>query len=174
MSEKFDSLYNELKSLGVISHHGNRVMTYSAGHGQVRYWKLDELEDGRLELSDDGLSFVFNNAVINKNDNGAPISLVADNTMVFKFPSQKKLAEIHNTSYPEEFVVEMEEVLSNKQEDWLSSHYNDKLKVFTDAIKRNVSQIKKSASVEEIRKACVDVANWACFCYYLGKGGDEA
>ena len=172
MSEKFDMLYDALKREHVISLYHNRVMFYDEGYGEIQFWVLSEKED-KLTISNKGVSISFDGWSLNLNDDGKAtgISLKLGETVVatMKFPSKAKIIQNHNHFYIEEFATEMSCALDKSTEqkgDWADCAWD----TLQTGLKSNLGKLKKKTEKEELRKSCVDLANYAAMMYYIFGG----
>lgn len=169
MSEKLDNIINELKAVGMITLYGNRIMGYKSGAGEIQPWNIkDSSNEGSLIIYNDCAEIEFDSYEIEQN-RGMTCKKGDAVVLSFKFPSQKRIIENHNTFYVEEFCSQMEQALSENVEskgDWYSK-FGEKAKTFIEGSKRNLSHIKQSSTKEEVQKACVDAANYIMMCYYL-------
>ncbi len=173
MSEKYNEFYENLKSLGLISLYGNRIMIYKEGYGEIGYLHLDETEDGHLRVYDSSINMVFDNYEIVKTQDGRPHHMVIEGSLTIQFPSPKKIRDHRNEFYPEEFLIGMQKALLEKEEDWYIAYYGQKPKVLLDGAKRNLSHVKTTAPREEIQKAFIDAANYCMMGYYLVEGAKK-
>ena len=163
MSEKYDSLFKELKDRNLISLYYNRVMFYDEGFGEIQFWNLAEDSD-YLILENMGVSIYFDKwelsdkcLYIHKND-----------TIVgcFKLPSDRKIIANHNHFYIEQFAVDMSEILDSNVEqkgDWACCSFDTAEK----GLKHNLGKLKKSSNRDDFKKSCVDLANYAAMSFYL-------
>lgn len=166
MSEKFDNLYNELKSRHLISLYYDRVMFYNDGTGEIQFWKLDANSDRNLILKNKGVMVFFNSWTFEEERRLLHVFLNEAEVATFKFPSEAKIANNHNHFYIEEFAAEMSAALQQalpQKGDWADCS----AETVENGLKHNLGKLKKGTESEEFRKSCVDLANFAAMAYYL-------
>ena len=174
MSAKLDVLHDALKREHVISLYHDRVMFYNDGFGEIQFWTLSETED-KLVISNKGVSISFDGWSLTLNDEGKAngISLKLGDVVVatMKFPSPTKIIQNHNHFYIEEFATDMSYTLDKNVEqkgDWADCTWE----TVQTGLKSNLGKLKKKTEKEELRKACIDLANYAAMMYYIF-GGDQ-
>lgn len=166
MSEKLDNLYNELKSRHLISLYYDRVMFYDEGVGEIQFWTLDANSDGNLILKNKGVMVFFNSWTFEEERRLLHVFLNEAEVAAFKFPSEVKIAVNHNYFYIEQFAAEMTEALQQvlpQKGDWAYCS----AEIVEEGLKHNFGKLKKKTEIEEFKKSCVDLANYAAMAYYL-------
>ncbi len=157
---KREDLFNELKERNLITLYYDRVMFYDEGYGEIQFWKLDEDSDF-LILENKGVSVYFDKwefsdkcLYVYKND-----TIIGS----FKLPNEKKIASNHNHFYVDNFAVDMSETLDNnysEKGDWAYCNVEQVVSL----LKKNVDNLD---SKKDIKKSCVDIANFAMMTFYL-------
>jgi len=169
MSEKLESLFKELKDKHYISLYYNRVMVYNEGFGEIQFWTLSDSGD-ILCISNKGVDILFDRWEFRPPEEGKPefLTLYLDNKLVtkLKMPKLSRIIANHNNFYIEEFVKKMISILEEnvrEKGDWADFNYDDAL----INIEKNLAKLKNKTSEEEVRKSCIDIANYAAMSYYL-------
>ena len=165
MSEKFDNLYNELKSRHSISLYRNRVMFYNDGAGEIQFWNLEDAAEDTLLLKNKGVQVFFDSWKFEE-DGTLHVLRNEVEIAVFKLPTDTRIAVNHNYFYIEEFAVEMSAALQQalpQKGDWADCS----AETVENGLKHNLGKLKKKTGIEEFRKSCIDLANYAAMAYYL-------
>ena len=165
MSEKFDNLFNELKSRHLISLYYNRVMFYDEGAGEIQFWNLEDVAEDTLILKNKGVQVFFDSWEFEE-DKALHIFRNGNEVAVFKFPNEIRIAVNHNYFYIEQFAVEMSAALQQvlpQKGDWA---YCSKETVMR-GIANNLEKLNDKTEIETYKKSCVDLANFAAMAYYL-------
>lgn len=170
MSEKYNELFKALKEQNLISLYYNRVMFYNEGYGEIQFWNLEEISENVLCLKNKGVWVFFDRWEFSETPASKSLHVYNGEleTAEFKFPSEKKLISVHNHFYVDEFTVEMANLLDAnvaQKGDWtlISSEAAEK------GLKHNLGKLKKSTEIEEFKKSCVDLANYAFMSYFLAE-----
>lgn len=170
---KREDLFNELKAQNLISLYGDRVMFYDEGWGEIQFWKLEEISESVLCLKNNGVCVFFDRWEFSETGSSKSLHVFRGEFEVseFKFPNKNKIIANHNHFYVEEFAVEMSDVLDKNVEqkgDWADSNWDTIL----SGLKGNLGKLKKKTEKEELKKSCIDLANYAVMMYYIF-GGDK-
>ena len=171
MSEKFDNLFNELKSRHLISLYYNRVMFYNEGAGEIQFWNLEDVAEDTLVLKNKGVQIFFDSWEFEENK-ALHIFRNGNEVAVFKFPNDIRIAVNHNYFYIEQFTAEMSAALQQalpQKGDWADCS----VETIENGLKHNLGKLKKKTEIEEFRKSCVDLANFAAMAYYLADAWRE-
>ena len=169
MSEKFDTLFDALKREKVISLYYNRAMFYDEGMGEIQFWNLSEKDD-MLVLSNAGCQLFFDGWSMILNDEGRATGLNLKMGEKFfaalKFPSPTRLIQNHNNFYIDEFAIGMSQALDEavaQKGDWAFCTFDTVEK----GLKHNLGKLKKTTEINEFKKSCIDLANYAAMGYFL-------
>ena len=168
MSEKFDNLFNELKSRHLISLYYNRVMFYDEGAGEIQFWNLEEISETVLCLKNKGVWVFFDRWEISETPTSKSLHVFNGELEAaeFKFPNEIRIAVNHNYFYIEQFAAEMSAALQQvlpQKGDWADCSKETVM----NGINHNFEKINDNTDVETFRKSCVDLANFAAMAYYL-------
>lgn len=160
---KREDLFNELKEKNLIALYYDRVMFYDEGYGEIQFWKLNEDSDF-LILENKGVSVYFDKWELSDKC----LYVYKNDTIIgsFKLPNEKKIASNHNHFYVEEFATDMSEALDNNNSekgDWAYCNVEQTIGL----LKKNVDNLDNK---KDIKKSCVDIANFAMMTYYLNRG----
>ena len=169
MSEKLDTLFDALKREKVISLYYNRVMFYDEGMGEIQFWNLSEKDD-MLVLSNAGCQLFFDGWSMILNDEGRATGLNLKMGEKFfaalKFPNPARLIQNHNNFYIDEFAIGMSQTLDEavaQKGDWAFCTFDTVEK----GLKHNLGKLKKTTEIDEFKKSCIDLANYAAMGYFL-------
>lgn len=156
---KRDDLFNALKERNLITLYYDRVMFYDEGYGEIQFWKLNENSDF-LILENKGVSVYFDKWELSDKC----LYVYKNDTIIgsFKLPNEKKIALNHNHFYVDNFAVDMSETLDNNSEkgDWAYCNVEQAVSL----LKKNVNNLDNK---KDIKKSCVDIANFAMMTFYL-------
>ena len=168
MKEKYNELFNALKERKLISLYYDRVMFYDEGAGEIQFWSLEEISERVLCLRNKGVWVFFEEWEFSETPASKSLHVYKDKTEIaeFKFPSEKRIISNHNHFYIDEFAVEMSSALDEAVDgkgDWAYCTFDTVI----NGIKHNLDKLKESTEINEFRKSCVDLANFAAMGYFL-------
>lgn len=168
MSEKFDAFYKALKDNKLFTLYGDRVMFYDEGYGEIQFWNLEEISERVLCLKNKGVWVFFDRWEFSETPASKSLHVYNGEleTAEFKLPADKKITLNHNHFYIDQFAIGMSETLDKNVEqkgDWANCSFDTVL----EGLKHNLGKLKKKTEIEEFRKSCVDLANFAAMGYYL-------
>ncbi len=162
---KREDLFNELKEKNLITLYYDRVMFYDEGYGEIQFWSLEEISERVLCLKNKGVWVFFDRWEFSEIPTSKSLHVYNGEfeTAEFKLPNEKKIASNHNHFYVDNFAVDMSETLDNnysEKGDWAYCNVEQTVSL----LKKNVGNLD---SKKDIKKSCVDIANFAMMTFYL-------